>query len=277
MQGDSTMNTASQAIAIGALLILRRPGRRRGAGRRSAPRARVDRHRRDRPGRLSVDGASARSMRTASTSRGWSRRRSARAARSTSSGSSTATSRTTPTWGRIPTGTPRPTRCGRSRSRGPSTVRGRGGRGADGRLRLDRPVRAARRPEAAVRPGLGRDRGPRPGPARRPRHPAEAPRLLHRRAEQDVERRCLQLHRGEPPGPVDHRGELHLSRLVRRRQPGGRVGEHGVRGGARRRPRRARGVLRGASWRARSRWATARRSAVAARRSDGSVATGLGR
>ena len=57
----------------------------------------------------------------------------------------------------------------------------------------------------------------------------------------------LQLHRGASSRAVDDRGQRDVSRLVHRRQPGGRVGQHGVRGGARRRPRRARRFLRDAA------------------------------
>ena len=97
MQGDFTMNTAAQAIAIGALLIL-------GADRAAADEPAGARHRvlvSTDIGGTDPDDFSrwciCSSMPTASTSRGWSRRRSARAGRSTSSASSTATSRITPT------------------------------------------------------------------------------------------------------------------------------------------------------------------------------------
>ena len=122
--------------------------------------------------------------------------------------------------------------------------------------------RAPRRPASALGARLGRHRRPRPGAARRARHPAEAPRLLHRRAEQDVERRCLQLHRAESPGALDDRGQRDLSRLVHRRQPGRRVGQHGVRHRRTSRAAARSGISSRPSSRARSRWATARRSAI---------------
>ena len=143
------------------------------------------------------------------------------------------------------------------------------GRATEGSDWIVRSARA-RRPASAVGAGVGRHRRSGPGAARRARHPAEAPRLLHRRPEQDVERRRLRLHRAAAPRAVDDRGELDVSRMVHRRQPGRRVGQLGVRRAARRRARRARRISSRPSWRARSRWATRRRSAICctARRED---------
>ena len=168
-------------------------------------------------------------------------------------------------------------RCGRWRSRGLSRARACGIRGGDGRVRVDRPVRAAGRSAAALGAGVGRDRGSGPGAARCARHPAQAPRLLHRRAEQEVERRCLSVHRDPPSAAVDHRGQRDLSRLVRRRQPGGRVGQQGVRRRARRGPRRARRFLRDAARRHDQDGGLALRRLPAARDARGPVAARLGR
>ena len=87
--------------------------------------------------------------------------------------------------------------CGRSPSRARSTAPGPAGfdTPTDGLQTGSSQCRAAQRSAAALRAGLGRHRRPRAGAARRARHPAETARLLHRRPEQDVERRRLQLHR----------------------------------------------------------------------------------
>ena len=96
--------------------------------------------------------------------------------------------------------TRRPMPCGRSPGRARSSSAGPAGFGQpDGRLGLDRRSRArATDPRPLYVLVWGGHRRSRAGAARRARHPAEAPRLLHRRAEQDVERQRLQLHRAAP-------------------------------------------------------------------------------
>ena len=53
----------------------------------------------------------------------------------------------------------------------------------DGRLQLDHRVRSARRPAAALRAGVGDDRGCRSSVARRSVHQRQVARVLHRRSE----------------------------------------------------------------------------------------------
>ena len=201
----------------------------------------------------------------------------ARAGGSTSSRSSTATQRDYPNLKTYSTGIPRPMRCGRSRSRGDRSAPGPAASGADGRLRLDRPMRAARRSAAAVRARLGRDRRSRAGAARRPRHPAEAPRLLHRRAEQDVERRRLQLHRAAASRRC---GSSRPTRPIAAGSPAATRRASGATRHSWRRTSPAAARSAGSSRRssrARSRWATARRSAICCTARRRSVAAGLGR
>ena len=144
-------------------------------------------------------------------------------------------------------------------------------------IALDRRARAGRRSPPALRAGLGRARGPGAGAARRARHPAEAARALHRRAQQEVEPGRLPVHRHAPSGALDDRGQRHLQRLVRRRRSGGRSGQRQLREGARRRTRRARRLLRRAARRRHQDGRHADRLQAVARRARGSVAAQLGR
>ena len=110
----------------------------------------------------------------------------------------------------------------------------------------------ARRPGGTTRARSGCSSGRRRRacpPARRARYPAEAARLLHRRAEQDVECERLQLHRAASSGAVDHRSKRDLSRLVHWRRPERRVGQYRIRRGTRRGPRGARRLLRNSAQR----------------------------
>ena len=170
------------------------------AGERDAPEGhRLHRHRRHRPGRLPVDGALPALRRHV-------RRRGPRlvAVRPRSPRAHSRGHRSL--CGGLPepedvlgslSGTGCPARADQAGRDRVGAARRR--RPRDGRLGLDRPQRAPQRPSSAVGAGVGRHRRSRPGAARRARHPAEAPRLLHRRPEQDVERRGLRLHRAAAP------------------------------------------------------------------------------
>jgi hypothetical protein len=156
----------------------------------------------------------------------------------------------------------------------PGAVRGRVS--TDGGLRRDRPGRPAGRRTPAPRARLGWPRGSRAGPPRRARHPAGAAGLLDRRPEQEMEPRRLSVPRRSPSRPVDHRGQRHLRRLVRRRRSGRRVGQPGVRRDTRERPRGARPLLRQSARRVDEDGRYAVRRPAAAGRAGRPVAAGMG-